>query len=118
MCLKRIDFIKDFINMKYFFPRKNIARGDYKESEVKNKPSFNNADYYLCSNCDEQIMEVKKLCPECQSDMRAVHSILLIDENHGIYIPHNFYKNFDLPKYKLDKKDYPELENPEHDKRD
>ncbi len=39
---------------------------------------------------------------------------LLIDESSGIYIPQNFYENFDFQTWNIEKSDYTELSDTEN----
>jgi len=41
--------------------------------------------------------------------------ILLIDESRGIYIPNNFYHNFDFASWNLNSSDYRELSSPDNE---
>lgn len=41
--------------------------------------------------------------------------VLLIDGAAGVYVPRNFYKNFDLASWGLDIADFADLSNPDKD---
>lgn len=40
---------------------------------------------------------------------------LLIDEAAGIYIPRNFYENFDISTWRLSEKDFRDLSHPDNE---
>lgn len=41
--------------------------------------------------------------------------ILLISDSAGIYVPRNFYENFDLPTWGINSSDYMPLSHPDND---
>lgn len=41
--------------------------------------------------------------------------LLLIDDAAGVYIPRNFYENFDLPSWGLKSDDYRDLSHPDNE---
>ena len=80
--------------------------------------TFDNADYYKCNICDEDISHhdftgTKHLCGN--DDITAIHSELLYSDRHGQYIPKCFYDDFkNCPeKWNLTQDEIDALQNPD-----
>jgi len=70
------------------------------------KRTFYNADYYIDSN-DQTGMTVKEMIDQGSEleDLTAVHSVLLLGDGYGVYIPSTFIKNFDLVQWHIEATD-------------
>jgi hypothetical protein len=81
------------------------------------KRDYSNADYYVCNHCENTSNDNndKVECSECGEIMTAVHNELLLSEERGIYIPNNFYSEFDFTRWNLDKDEYTVLNDIENE---
>ncbi len=72
------------------------------------KPTFNNANYYRNDNTEaesENIQEVYDWKNDKPTDVKAVHSKLLMTDAQGVHIPRLFAENYDLEKWHIKEDD-------------
>lgn len=73
-------------------------------------------DYIQCFDCGHIQDELHNRCLDCGSDyIHKIYSELLLSDSRGMYIPRDFYQNFDLEKWNIKKEDYEVLNNPDND---
>ena len=72
-------------------------------------------DFYVMDNISWSGIDslTKEDLQENESNFSLIQVEILLNDSHGQYIPQNFYQNFDLNQWHINKDDYTDLNAPD-----